>query len=226
MPARSCYALALALPLGVTPVGCYDGFDPLDPERLAEIARSRGDAQGIAWSGQYVGEVEPLECGCQQVDDANVLSLCGVVDQFGELGLTAMFPLTVIQADGTVQVLLLPPDQDIEDVPILNPPLYGPLDADGRVSAGGSLLGDGLLVRGQVLARIDGTVTDAEGTPTLDAELQQRYVVQLAQSVDSLDIGDDQAQFRDIDCRERVALDLRWFAELPELSELPELDES
>lgn len=218
MPARPRCALALAL--GTAPIACYDGFDPLDPERLAEIARSRGDALGIEWSGQYFGDAEPLECGCEQVDDADVLSLCGVVDQFGELGLPAAFPLTVVQADGTLQVFLLPPQQDVDGVSILNPTLYGPVHADGRVSAAGSLLGDGLLIRGQVLARIDGTVTaDAEGTRTLEAQIQQRYVVQLAQSVDSLDIGNDQAQFRDIDCRERVALDLRWFTDLPELVE-------
>jgi hypothetical protein len=42
------------------------------------------------------------------------------------------------------------------------------------------------------------------------AELQQRYAVELLGVQDFLDIGLEGGEIQSVDCRERIALDVRW----------------
>lgn len=214
MPAHP-HRCALVLAVATGPVGCYEGFDPMDPQVLAEVARSRGDAEGIALSGVYAGNAETLECGCEQLESTGVLSLCMLVAQLP--GETAP-PLTVVQADGTVQILLRPAvldDDDDDDVFI--PTLYGPLDTDGRLSAAGTIQADGLVAQGQVLARLDGTLAPDDTVTALEVEYQQRTLVQVFETADGLKvIGTGDLEVQDIDCRERIGLDLVWIGDLPE----------
>ncbi|MCA9711017.1 MAG: hypothetical protein KDK70_34565 [Myxococcales bacterium] len=100
-----------AVLLGLLLSGCYEGADPLDPAVLAEIARSRGDAQGLARSGLYVGDLEPMECGCDEYEAAQELSLCYLADLVGMFGQSNYFPLMLNQADGTVQIQIAPQNQ-------------------------------------------------------------------------------------------------------------------
>ena len=201
---RIVLALALAS-LG----GCYQGYDPLDPELLAEIIRSRGDAAGLERSGQYRGTFEVLSCGCEVEDTTFDVTLCTGLTDLEEAGLSASFDLTVIQADGSVRLS----EQNVQLLDGLGEPLlptfYGSLDADGTVSAAGVLQTDALLVEGQVLGRVDGAFDDDGG---LTLELQQRYRLR----TDVTTPIDGEIELRDVDCREWLELDLMWIA-LPPL---------
>lgn len=194
---------ALALP------GCYEGFDPLDPEVLAEVARSRGDAQGFERSGVYVGTFEVHECGCGEVDSRFDVSLCTTIERIEELGLPPVLELELVQADGTVRIEALGLGDFFEQQALLLPVFYGPLHADGRLSAAGVLQADAIAVQGQVLGRIDGTSEQVAGEWALVAEYQQRYAVDFITAPDVLDIGIE-GDSLSVDCRERIGLDLRW----------------
>lgn len=196
-------AAALALP------GCYEGFDPLDPEVLAEVARSRGDAQGFERSGVYVGTFEVHECGCGEVDSRFDVSLCTTIERIEELGLPPVLELELVQADGTVRIEALGLGDFFEEQALLLPVFYGPLHADGRLAAAGVLQADAIAVQGQVLGRIDGTSEQVAGEWALVAEYQQRYAVDFITAPDVLDIGIE-GDSLSVDCRERIGLDLRW----------------
>jgi hypothetical protein len=207
-------ALAAILTVG----GCYEGFDPLDPEVLAEVARTRGDAQGFDRSGVYMGPVEVLECGCTEdvMATGYELSLCGAFETLEMLGVEPELQLELVQADGTVRVRAVA--FAIVSGGGLLPVFYGPLDADGRISAAGVLQADAVAARGQVLGRIDGTLDGPDGQWMLVGEYQQRYAVDLLSSrPDVLDVGlDEQGTTTSVDCRERLALELRWSSPLSE----------
>ncbi len=175
---------------------CYDGFDPLDPDVLAEIARQRGDAQGLAGTGLYVGPFEPLECGCGNLIAGVQVSLCDAIDLLS--GFTNRLELELIQADGTVRAQPLPMGLE-GGAPMLVPTLYGPLDSEGNISAAGVLQADNIVVRGQVYGRLDGTLVDG----VLEVEYQQRTVA------DTLG-GTDQIPIDSVDCRERIGMTVSW----------------
>lgn len=196
-------AAALALP------GCYEGFDPLDPEVLAEVARSRGDAVGFERSGVYVGTFEVHECGCGEVDSRFDVSLCTTFERIEELGLPPVLELELVQADGTVRIEALGLGDFFEEQALLLPVFYGPVHADGRLAAAGVLQADAIAVQGQVLGRIDGTSEQVAGEWALVAEYQQRYAVDFITAPDVLDIGIE-GESLSVDCRERIGLDLRW----------------
>jgi len=194
----------------ITP-GCHEELDPLDPEVLAEVARTRGDAQGIERSGIYVGMFETLECGCSGVDAAYDLSLCTAVERLEDLGLPPWLQLELVQADGSVRIQALGLADFFEAEASLLPSFYGPLHSDGRLSVAGVLQIDALVASGSVLGRIDGTSElEPEGW-ALVAEYQQRYALDLVIQPDVLDFGgEDEVEVQPVDCRERVSLDLRW----------------
>lgn len=187
-----------ALALG----GCYQGYDPLDPEVLAEIIRSRGDAAGIERSGLYRGSFDVVSCGCEDEDIIFDITLCTNLNDLDDAGIDAPMDVTVIQADGSVRIS----EQNVQLLDALGDPLlptfYGALDEDGSLSAAGVLQTDALLVEGQVLGRIDGSFDD-DGELVL--ELQQRY--RLSTEITSDAEGDQ--QWRDIDCREWIELDMQ-----------------
>ena len=200
---------AAAAALG--PTGCYEGFDPLDPEVLAEVARSRGDARGYDRSGVYAGTFEVHECGCGEVDSRFDVSLCTTIERLEALGLPPVLELELVQADGTVRIEALGLGDFFEEQALLLPVFYGPLHADGRIAAAGVLQADAIAVQGQVLGRIDGTLGHDDETDAwaLVAEYQQRYAVDFITAPDVLDIGIE-GDSLSIDCRERIGLDLRW----------------
>ena len=185
---------------------CYQGYDPVDPETLAEIMRTRGDAEGIELSGLYRGRFDVLSCGCDQEMTTFDVTLCAALEEADRLGIETIFDVVVIQADGSMRVS----EEGFEidgnlGAPLL-PTLYGPLDADGTLSIAGILQTDALLVEGQVLSRIDGTL-DEDG---LSGELQQRYHL-------STDVTDGApieerpgggSTPAEVDCREWIGLDL------------------
>jgi len=202
-------ALALAAP------GCYDGYDPLAPEVLAEVMRSRGDAQGFERSGVYEGSVEPLDCGCTDLDGGLTVSLCTALDDAAAFGL-ANLQLELVQAEGSVRLRALGLGGFFEAQAPLLPVFYGPLHADGSMSAAGVIEADVLAVQGQVLARIDGTIERDGDEWHLVADYQQRYVVELVVPPDALDVGIAEGEEgRAIDCREHIGLDVRWTAPSP-----------
>lgn len=206
-------AAALAAIVGVG--GCYDGVDPLDPEVLAEVARSRGDAQGFERSGIYAGTVEVLECSCDStlMDAGLDVSLCLSFDQLEMAGLPPTLDLEIVQADGTVRVRPLAFATVITADSQLLPVFYGPLHADGRLSAAGVLQSDVVAAQGQVLGRVDGTLERVDGQWGLVAEYRQRYAVDFITQPDVLDVAiDDEGTRTSVDCRERLALDLVWIA--------------
>lgn len=193
-------SLALLAALAAVP-GCYEGYDRLDPDRLAEIIRSRGDAEGIARSGLYRGSFSVLSCGCDELATTFDVTLCSVVAELESFGLDDRFEVVVIQADGTVRITA----QNVQLVSGLGEPLtpafYGSLDADGTVEAAGILQSDALLVEGQVLGRVDGTL-DEQG---LRAELNQRYSLTTEVTPPN---GDASSEAANVDCREWIELDL------------------
>lgn len=195
--------------------GCYEGFDPLDPEVLAEVARTRGDAQGFDRSGIYVGRADVLECGC---DGALTSlggggSLCQSLESLEMAGIDPVLDMELVQADGTVRVRALAFGGLFESETTLLPSFYGPLHADGRLSAAGVLQADLVAAQGQVLGRVDGTLELVNGQWTLVGEYQQRYELDFIAQPDVLDAAfDEQGTVTSVDCRERMALDLRWAA--------------
>jgi hypothetical protein len=201
---------AVALAAG----GCYDGFDPLDPEVLAEVARTRGDALGFERSGIYGGEIEVLDCGCYGALDASGfdVSLCIALENLEMLGVPPMLDLEIVQADGTLRVRALRFGGFFDSQVQLVPVFYGPLHADGRMSAAGVLQADAITAQGQVLGRLDGTVELVDGEWAFVGEYRQRYALDLIGMSAVLDFGVDDPEVTSIDCRERIALDLRWAA--------------
>ncbi len=207
---RPGWGLALVL---VALPGCYDGTDPLDPDLLAEIARTRGDADGIALSGLYRGEFEKIDCGCEDVPSAQQLSLCTIIDNAGLFGMGGLFEVEVVQADGTLRIH---PEtaQGAVTTEILLPTLYGPLNGEGDVVVAGILRADALLLEGRVLGRADGTLTGAPGESVLELDYQQRNTLDVIQSEDGS--GRDVApRIETVDCRERISMDLTWSGRLP-----------
>jgi hypothetical protein len=201
---------ATAVLASVLVTGCYDGFDPLDPEVLAEVARTRGDAVGFERSGIYVGTFDVLECGCSGLDAQINVTLCTLIELQEQVGGTALADIEIVQADGTVRITALQFDGGFDASGPLLPVFYGPLQADGRVSAAGVLQADAIAVQGQVLGRVDGVVEREDDTWVFVAELQQRYAVDLLSGQDFLDIGLEGGEIQSVDCRERIALDVRW----------------
>lgn len=212
--------------------GCYDGFDPLDPEVLEEVVRTRGDALGVGHSGIYTGTFETLECGCPpidpQLDVPYGATLCGLIEWTNTAGVDDLLRVEIVQADGSVRVRAQDLTASPEDQPLLLPVLYGPLGSDGQISAGGMLQANALIVQGEARARIDGTLDGEPGAGTLEVEYQQHNSVELIGSdfgvvLDGFDRNDEVLQT--LDCRERVALSLQWYGPvgggLPPGSTLP-----
>jgi hypothetical protein len=196
--------------------GCPEDPDPLDPEVLTELARSRGDAQGIEHTGVYQGTFEVLECGCSELDVPFNPSLCASIEAAEAIGLPRVAELELVQADGTVRLRALGLGDFFEEQASLLPVFYGPLQADGRFSAAGVLEADALAVQGRVLGRIDGVIEPSDEVWSLVGEYQQRYAVDLFASPDVLDVGiDDSTSVQSVDCRERIAVDLRWVSPPP-----------
>ncbi len=195
---RTPCVIILGLICMATP-GCYDGFDPLDPEVLAEIARERGDADGIGKTGVYRGTFDPIDCGCTQLVIGFDVSLCALIST--ATGFTDNLDVEVIQADGTVRITTLPLSFNGNTAePLLLPTLYGPLDSDGTIAAGGVVQADSIVVGGQVYGRMDGTLVGE----TLEVDYRQRVVV------DVLGGADERAPIDSIDCRERIGMSLTW----------------
>ncbi len=211
MPRRlRCGSLSLLVLL----TGCYDGYDPLDPDLLAQIARSRGDAEGFERSGYYSGTYETIECGCEEYTSARALSLCFQVEQADQFGLQSAFPIQIVQADGTVRLLPAVEGDGFSNGPLL-PTFYGPLSADGTLQAAGILEADELVFVGRVLARIDGTFEGSGTEGTLRGEYQQRYILDfIGLDVDLIDVGQP-ATPDSVDCREVIEFDLSFAAVLP-----------
>lgn len=191
--------------------GCYDGFDPLDPAVLAAVARGRGDAEGFERSGVYAGAFEVLDCGCSDIDSVLDVSLCSSLELAESVGVTPDLELELLQAGGTVRARALGLGGFFEEELSLLPAQYGSLQADGRLATAGVLQADALAVTGQVLGRIDGTVErDGDGW-RLVGDYRQRYVVDLVATPETLDFGfDAEGEVLAVDCREHIALDLRW----------------
>jgi hypothetical protein len=197
--------VALAMP------GCYDGFDPLDPAVLAAVARGRGDAQGFEHSGVYTGAYEVLDCGCSNIESVLDVSLCTSLELAASVGVTPDLALELVQADGTARMRALGLGGFFTAELALLPALYGSLQADGRLATAGVLEADAVVVSGQVLGRIDGTIEREDDGWRLVGDYRQRYVVDLIASPDALDIGlDAEGAPQAVDCREHIALDLRW----------------
>ena len=212
MALRRAALACTALWLGLGGGGCYEGFDPLDPEVLAEVMRSRGDAKGGDHSGIYLGRFEALECGCSEVDAEYDLTMCTLIEQAEAIGLSALLDVQLVQADGTVRIQALSLGSQLESSALLLPVLYGPIHADGRLSAGGVLQADTVFIQGQVLGRFDGTLDGPPGAATLELEYQQRYVLDLFGSDDVIGFYGEDVLLQSFDCRERIGLTLGWFA--------------
>jgi len=196
------HGLGAALVLAFFPA-CAEDLAPLDPEVLAEITRTRGDAEGIELSGLYTGVFEPLECGCEDTELPVAFTLCETID-IAPISTGSMLNVEVIQADGSVRITTFPGlNNDSLGLPRV-PTLYGPLMADGRVSAAGVVQADAVLLTGQFLSRVDGTL-DEEG---LELELQQR----LAVSGNLTPILDGPRATQSVDCSERISMHLQWMA--------------
>jgi hypothetical protein len=216
--------VVLPVALAGAATGCYQGFDPLDPEVLAEVARARGDAQGFEHSGIYVGNFEALECGCAELEARVNVSLCTLIESANMIGLGMGLDVELVQADGSVRIEALSLAGFFEEQAPLLPLLYGPLHADGRIAVAGVLQADALVVKGQVLARIDGTLDGPPGAWVLDVEYQQRYVLDLLAGGAELGAefgGDAEEVIGTTDCRERVGMHLQWFS--PPLQPVPEI---
>lgn len=201
----------VAIVLGLGPAGCYEGFDPLDAEVLAEVARGRGDAEGFERSGIYGGTFEALECGCDSLDQSIDVSLCNLLDLAASVGFEDGLGMEVVQADGSarVEALALTGLLGLDDDSLFLPLLYGSLQADGSLSAAGVLQADAIIARGQVLARVDGTLDGEPGAWRLQLEYQQRYVLDLLGGGVEFAVP---SVVQSTDCRERIAVDLIWVA--------------
>jgi hypothetical protein len=209
--ARRWATAAGAATLALAPAGCYEGFDPFDPEVLEAVMRSRGDAEGFERSGVYGGMIEVIDCTCSEVDESFDVSLCSALDRAETLGLPLVVAIELVQADGAVRLQAQGLDEGyLERAPLL-PTYYGALWAEGRLQAATVLAADALLVQGQVLGRVDGTLVPTDDGWRLEAEYQQRYAVDLYVEPSSFDVVDfEGGQSLAVDCRERIALDLRW----------------
>lgn len=192
--------------------GCYQGYDPFDREVLEAIMRDRGDAEGVDRSGVYGGEFEVLECGCSEVDEGFNVSLCSSIDRAETFGLPLVIELELVQAEGSVRMRALGLEGGFfgDQAPLL-PTYYGSLWADGRLTAASMLVADALLVQGEVLGRLDGTLVAEDDGWRLEAGFEQRYAVDLYTDSSALDVvGLEPGEPLAVDCRERLALDLRW----------------
>jgi hypothetical protein len=202
-----------ALTLGLAAGGCYQGFDPFDPEVLEAVMRGRGDAEGLDRSGIYGGgEMTVLECGCRDTGAAVDVSLCTRLELAEAVGLPLPFDVELVQADGAVRIQALGGDGGSlgQEVPLV-PTYYGSLWADGRLRAAAMLEADALVAQGQVLGRIDGTLLPTPDGWQLEVQYQQRYVLDLVVGNEALDFGFlGGVESVAVDCRERLALDLRW----------------
>ncbi|MEM7158743.1 MAG: hypothetical protein AAF799_38230 [Myxococcota bacterium] len=194
-------ALAFAMMAGSVSA-CDEPDDPWAPERLAEIARARGDAQGHERTGVYQGEYFAIDCPCEELDPALDLSLCTALDQLGTLGLPGTVQIELIEADG--QVRLATPDLVLEGVVNegLVPIYWGPIDTEGQLQGAGMLEVNSLLARGRVQGLAEGQVFEDQ----LQLEIRQRYALQTEVSLGA----DEPLTVERFECEEHISFDLQW----------------
>lgn len=194
-------ALVLAMVAFGAPA-CDETDNPWDPERLAEIARSRGDAEGHERTGVYEGSYFPIDCPCEELNPALDLSLCTALGQLGTLGLAGTVQLEVIEADG--QVRLATPDLVLEGVinEGLVPIYWGPIDAEGTLRGAGTLEVSNLLAQGRVQGLAEGEVNGTE----LQLDIRQRYAIQTEISLNP----DEPTTIQNFECEEHISFELEW----------------
>lgn len=135
MIVRRRWLVALALQAA----GCQDQPGELDPDVVNAIAVKAGNAVGFQRTGDYLADLEVVECsGC-----AALLQLGGTGCTLGE-GTSFRDQVSLLQTDG---VLLL----EYRDVHAV-----GPLDVDGAFSVGSVADLSNALAELHVVLRVDG----------------------------------------------------------------------
>lgn len=144
--------------------GCKDEPGELDPDVVHDIARTPGDAMGLALTGDYDAEVTPITCDCPFIGPLAGLSLCqnGSLDSTDVPAETTFFALSVLQTDGLIVLRY----KDFT--------LTGGLNADGSFSAGGVIDISTLLTSGKIITRIDGEFDDTADIDQFDASIAHR----------------------------------------------------
>lgn len=142
-------ALAMVLLLGPA---CAQDPGPLDRETVAEIAKSRGDAQGGARTGTYLATLDIGDCDCP---DEIGLVLC-----LSQEITDAQLELRVVEGDGFMTA-------DLTGSELAG--MSGAIDADGTATLGSVYIGYGFSSDLVVIGRFDGGFGD-DGTLTGTAQ--------------------------------------------------------
>jgi hypothetical protein len=130
--------------IAVVFTACTGDPDDLDPEVVRDLSVTSGNAIGLQRSGEYVAELEVLECsGC-----AAILELAGQGTCALASGDSITEPISLVQSDG----VLLMNHRDVAAV--------GPLDADGQFALGSLADLSSALAELRVVARVDGAFED------------------------------------------------------------------
>jgi hypothetical protein len=137
-------AVAIAVLLAT---GCAEAAGPLDRSTIAEIARSRGDAQGSEHAGTWHAMLDVGECDCPT--DAGTAA-CLSEDIAELVGVT----MEIVEGDGFMLVR-------IDVLPQLE--LSGAIDADGTMSLGSVYVGLDLDSSLVLLGRFDGEFDGSGG---------------------------------------------------------------
>lgn len=133
----------------VIATACAEEPGPLDREVVAEIARSRGDAQGGERTGSYYASFDVGACDCP----ADItLPLC-LSQEFAD---TFDLELRVVEGDGFLTMTMV-------DSELLL--LSGAIDEDGTATLGSVVIGFGYSTNLVVIGRLDGEFED-DGTLT------------------------------------------------------------
>ena len=156
----------------------------MDPEVVAELARTPGDAEGYGYTGTIDGVLEEVDCPCLSDAAIEALSLCTVT------GLTTSGRISgqidAVQTDGYIVVGL---DRFV---------ITGGLWDNGTISAGSVSNLTSVVSKGYVITRADGElVENADGRPELELDIQHRITGELFLSLDP-DVPES------IDCTERL----------------------
>lgn len=155
--------LALAIAIGLGASACSHDEDPLGREAIAELARSRGTAQGGARSGLWNLRLVEQECTCP-ADAGGMLVLCGADETLGFIPVN----MRAVEGDG---VITLAPDVTSGLNFGLPAELSGPIDADGSFAVGFVTLGLSLNAELDVTSRLD---AEMDGTDAFTGEMQTR----------------------------------------------------
>ncbi len=154
-------AAALVLASGM--IACADDEDPMGREAVAELARSRGDAQGGARTGTWATRFVEQSCVCP-AELSNTVILC---DADTTLGFIPVM-LRVVEGDG---VVTLTPDASSMFDFDLGGELSGPIDADGTFGAGIVTIGVDVSASLVVTSRLEAEMT---GDDTFEGDIRVR----------------------------------------------------